>query len=183
MPRRVRKGIYFPRWPCLQCMYIVNLPHQALRKVPFTASSSAAHTVLAGRNLGVPMVLGIIGRKLDDLRPGAVLPVDGTAGTVQAGRARPRGALAGGHGGRGLRRGRPAARRAAAVGYLADLPVYPPVTVRIGAATSDSSARNIARGAVETYVALRAKRSSCCSRIIPLQRTAPSGCWGWLRGA
>ena len=34
MPRSVRKGIYFPHWPCLQCMYIVNLPRQAPRKVP-----------------------------------------------------------------------------------------------------------------------------------------------------
>jgi phosphocarrier protein FPr len=39
--------------------------------------------VLVGRNLGVPMVLGA-DRQLDDLRPGAVLDVDGTAGTVVA---------------------------------------------------------------------------------------------------
>jgi phosphocarrier protein FPr len=51
--------------------------------IALSRGSPTAHAVLVGRNLGVPMVLGA-GRELDNLRPGAVLDVDGTAGTVQA---------------------------------------------------------------------------------------------------
>ena len=75
-------------------MYIVNLTPPGPAQSPSTASSPTAHAVLAGRNLGVPMVLGI-GRKLDDPCPGAVPDADGTAGTVQAGPARPPGRAAG----------------------------------------------------------------------------------------
>ncbi len=50
--------------------------------IALSRGSPTAHAVLVGRNLGVPMVLGA-GRDLDNLRPGAVLDVDGTAGTVQ----------------------------------------------------------------------------------------------------
>jgi phosphocarrier protein FPr len=50
--------------------------------IALSRGSPTAHAVLVGRNLGVPMVLGT-GRQLDNLRPGAVLDVDGTAGTVQ----------------------------------------------------------------------------------------------------
>jgi multiphosphoryl transfer protein len=51
--------------------------------IALSRGSPAAHAVLVGRDLGVPMVLGA-GRELDNLRPGTVLDVDGTAGTVQA---------------------------------------------------------------------------------------------------
>lgn len=50
--------------------------------IALSRGSPTAHAVLVGRNLGVPMVLGA-GRELDNLRPGAVLDVDGTAGTVE----------------------------------------------------------------------------------------------------
>jgi phosphocarrier protein FPr len=50
--------------------------------IALSRGSPTAHAVLVGRNLGVPMVLEA-GRDLDSLRPGAVLDVDGTAGTVQ----------------------------------------------------------------------------------------------------
>jgi multiphosphoryl transfer protein len=51
--------------------------------IALSQGSPTAHAVLVGRNLGVPMVLGA-GQALENLRPGAVLDVDGTAGTVQA---------------------------------------------------------------------------------------------------
>jgi phosphocarrier protein FPr len=51
--------------------------------IALSRGSPTAHAVLVGRNLGVPMVLGAA-RELENLRPGAVLDVDGTAGTVQA---------------------------------------------------------------------------------------------------
>ncbi len=51
--------------------------------IVLSRGSPTAHAVLVGRNLGVPMVLGAE-RDLENLRPGAVLDVDGTAGTVQA---------------------------------------------------------------------------------------------------
>jgi multiphosphoryl transfer protein len=51
--------------------------------IALSRGSPTAHAVLVGRNLGVPMVLGA-GRELDHMRPGAVLDVDGTAGTVVA---------------------------------------------------------------------------------------------------
>ncbi len=50
--------------------------------IALSRGSPTAHAVLVGRNLGVPMVLGA-GRELENLRPGAVLDVDGTAGTVE----------------------------------------------------------------------------------------------------
>ena len=50
--------------------------------IALSRGSPTAHAVLVGRNLGVPMVLGA-GRELDNLRPGAVLDVDGTTGTVE----------------------------------------------------------------------------------------------------
>ncbi len=50
--------------------------------IALSRGSPTAHAVLVGRNLGVPMVLGA-GRELESLRPGAVLDVDGTAGTVE----------------------------------------------------------------------------------------------------
>jgi multiphosphoryl transfer protein len=51
--------------------------------IALSRGSPTAHAVLVGRNLGVPMVLGA-GQDLENLRPGALLDVDGTAGTVQA---------------------------------------------------------------------------------------------------
>ena len=50
--------------------------------IALSRGSPTAHAVLVGRNLGVPMVLGA-GRELENLRPGAVLDMDGTAGTVE----------------------------------------------------------------------------------------------------
>ena len=50
--------------------------------IALSRGSPTAHAVLVGRNLGVPMVLGA-GRELENLRPGAVLDVNGTAGTVE----------------------------------------------------------------------------------------------------
>jgi multiphosphoryl transfer protein len=50
--------------------------------IALSRGSPTAHAVLVGRNLGLPMVLGA-GRELENLRPGAVLDVDGTAGTVE----------------------------------------------------------------------------------------------------
>jgi multiphosphoryl transfer protein len=50
--------------------------------IALSRGSPTAHAVLVGRNLGVPMVLGA-GRELENLRPGAVLDADGTAGTVE----------------------------------------------------------------------------------------------------
>ncbi|MGO8883738.1 MAG: dihydroxyacetone kinase phosphoryl donor subunit DhaM [Streptosporangiaceae bacterium] len=51
--------------------------------VVLAGGSPTAHAVLVARNLGLPMVLGA-GETLEHLRPGAVLDVDGTAGSVQA---------------------------------------------------------------------------------------------------
>ncbi|MGA2827890.1 MAG: dihydroxyacetone kinase phosphoryl donor subunit DhaM [Streptosporangiaceae bacterium] len=51
--------------------------------IALSRGSPTAHAVLVSRNLGVPMVLGAE-RDLENLRPGAVLDVDGTEGTVQA---------------------------------------------------------------------------------------------------
>jgi multiphosphoryl transfer protein len=51
--------------------------------IALSRGSPTAHAVLVARNLGVPLVLGA-GADLDRLRPGAVLDVDGTAGTVVA---------------------------------------------------------------------------------------------------
>ena len=50
--------------------------------IALSRGSPTAHAVLVGRNLGLPMVLGA-GRELENLRPGAFLDVDGTAGTVE----------------------------------------------------------------------------------------------------
>jgi multiphosphoryl transfer protein len=51
--------------------------------IALSRGSPTAHAVLVARNLGVPLVLGA-GAELDGLRPGVVLDVDGTAGTLVA---------------------------------------------------------------------------------------------------
>ena len=61
---------------------VVRLAERGGVAAVLSRGSPTAHAVLVARNLGLPMVLGT-GEVLDHLRPGAVLDVDGTAGTVQ----------------------------------------------------------------------------------------------------